>query len=778
MSITKIEKVKLYDIEICNLDDFINHTHPEINGYYDEEKYIDYWKPELRKVLEGVWGHDYNEEKDRGGYRFMTGSLYFFANYFGMERDHPNPSRPRYTGLPKLTTKDWYIDYALAEMDGFSGFEGDKNITCHKMIEKLELGIPLTHFEIGYMKQIEHNLKKEDGTYKKYMNPQEYLWQHFDKPMGKALYESEKMNILLLTSRRMGKSYHVISRALRGFVLQGARSLDDYREANTKFTCVFGAFSDTHTKENYSKFFAAHDFLDTIGSYQVDEFDDKPGDLDGSGFFWAPYSGEQKQGGLITDSLKEIGGKKTLEGRSKMSRVSYNKKSTAAVGFAANLYIGEEVGTWARFTPIHNANENATKVDFKFGSSIYIGTGGEIKYSQNVRKAFHNPESFGGVIFKNVWKTGGKGTSCFIPTYYHKLSYYDELGNHKLDAAFEDAMSEREKKEKIGGSEFTDHIADHPMIYDDIFMQSSRGYLPIARSSAKLSTIEAVNFSERGIQKGRFIWPDTNKKIVHFERDNKLIPFLNRKDIENAKDSGDKFGAHLLYSPPEPGDLCATIYDPTDHDQGTSMNCVFTFRFNATYSDLKMGMLAEWIGRTGSTKKDDFEAIKQTLYFESLLCGELNNPHLDSTLEEKGLFDIAHPSPEDAVRTFHHGFKNKYWHGLHKLAHFNIKMEKLTGEWLKTKIGERKTHSGKYVDIQIIDVIESEMFHNDIVYYNDNDNFDMAMCIFILATVAKQYEIESLRNDDPISKNEAWDQVVDAYNSGEVYDNLNDLLWV
>ena len=80
----------------------------------------DYWTDHINKCLQGVWGHEYNEETKEGGYRWMPGNLFFYVNDTIIKMEE-SESR-EVICKPKLRDVEWYIFYALTVCDGFSGF--------------------------------------------------------------------------------------------------------------------------------------------------------------------------------------------------------------------------------------------------------------------------------------------------------------------------------------------------------------------------------------------------------------------------------------------------------------------------------------------------------------------------------------------------------------------------------------------------------------------------------------------------------------------------------
>ena len=182
-------------------------------------KYVDYWKEIKKKVVEGMWG------KESKGYRYCPGTLYFYCNLFTI-LDTNKKQKTRESVRPTMRLVEWVRAYNYLVCQGFSGYELDEEYSCDDvLLDEYKLNLVKernTEFKIERY----NNLLKPDGTYKKYVNPLEYCRRLFNKPMGRALYYCNALNMTELGSRGGGKSYWYAGLLARELLIDGAKYYD------------------------------------------------------------------------------------------------------------------------------------------------------------------------------------------------------------------------------------------------------------------------------------------------------------------------------------------------------------------------------------------------------------------------------------------------------------------------------------------------------------------------------------------------------------------------
>lgn len=183
------------------------------DAHPDSMQYLNYWKKHKKRCIEGFWSIDdadiqidvESEDKDiqktsSKYWRWMPSNLYFYVN-FGIILHQPEGAArtaPKKKVRPHLRDVEWEFFYNWAECRGFSGFEEDKEISCCRdLIEYAEGELTLD--------LLPKEVFKEDGTLKEYVPARTYLRRYHNKPMGKALWNNNGKNLLMLGSRGFGK---------------------------------------------------------------------------------------------------------------------------------------------------------------------------------------------------------------------------------------------------------------------------------------------------------------------------------------------------------------------------------------------------------------------------------------------------------------------------------------------------------------------------------------------------------------------------------------------
>lgn len=777
--VDEILPVDLFDIDLYNTIDFKQQEHPDINGHYDLEGYLEYWSEVMRKSIEGKWCHDYDEETGQGGWRFMTGHLWFFANVFKLKNDD------KMMVHPTLRAVDWYIGYLFAETDGFSGFADDEEYTCSEVVRKLELGKDLRLEERTIFEKSKEHLYKEDGiTLKKYVHCRKYLWGHFDRPMGQALHFNEKSNLLMIAGRRLGKTYHAISKLMRGYVTDGARTYDEYVNGNKRYTGALCDYGGTYTEGDFSKWDEAYDELATMGSYSVDTFENKEGDLDMMGFFWEPMTGSiKKLNTNFTNRNKERGRKAFIGKGSKMGRFSFGSGASAAVGDAPDDYLFEEVGTYPDFLGPHEKCDKATGSDYKNGTILSIGTGGNFQYVNNIKYPFYDPESIKCLKFPNLWNSISKEVACFIPYQYGKMSFYDEKGNYRKEEAFKQCLVERAEKAKFDEVVYREYTSECPMTLNDVFVPKGFSHLPKGRASEQLTKYEMKlkRSVEPLFKTGYFDWPDKTKEYVRFVEDANLKPIQNHEDIKKLdKGQGDRSGAFVMYEPKDPKGVYLTTVDPTLHKDGSSLACVIVFKISGSPGTMQFGIVGIWIGRHGDMKLDNEMGMKACLYYGGTLCPEMNVGNIVDDFIAYGHGDKLEPTPLKAIRTISPNYKSKFSYGVYKTPYLKDGFNRVTGRFLRTKVGETDI-DGEIGDVLLIDVMECEMVLNDVAFYTDSGNYDSLSALDVVALVVLErgisLEYNNLNSVNYGTTGEKLSQLyIDAISFGYEEDNISSLI--
>lgn len=753
-----LKPIHILPFKLHDISEFKIKEYPIIHP--DSAEYERFWIEEAKKCIEGHWGHDYNPETKEGGYRWCPGNLYFYVNMTEMEVDMDDNTKAWIT--PSLRDVEWYIFYGLAACDGFSGFEKDEEYTCFRSVGKLQNKEKLTVQDEHDLKKYEHILKKPNGEYKKYVNAKEYLYRTFDRPMGKAMYYNEARNLILLSTRRIGKSFSVNGGCiLYDFTFNGARNLRDYLDKKTNSTVVVGASDSTYTKELLGKFNHGYNYLKKhVGSYS-------DGVNSWNGCFWSPTSGSVKRsGGVITNAVPEKSGQGFIGAGSKIVNVSYHNNPNAGVGYGARRMIIEESGLLDNFKDVHGENSATQKGTRKYGYSIYIGTGGNVEKIQAIREAFLSPDSFECVGYEDLYTNSGNKIGMFIPCYYKNNQFRDEQGNLDVELSFQSEMDIREERKKEGSSAYEKHIISFPMHWKEMFMHSSGNIFPTDKLEHRVTELE-IGLWEKIAQTG---------DILYYDRDNTIVKWapvpknksgvIKRWGSENGLAEDKRQGSIVVYehpvdNRPDPtfkDPLYIVTYDPVRTDTsltgstGTSLASVLVFKawYLEELDTLQYNIVAEWIGRHNKLYQDHEIAFKLACYYDAKILPEINNEDILRYARQTNRMNMIHYKPATNPSELTKAGVSKS-RGVLVTKGMKPQLENFSNEVLKTVVSKRERIEGNIESldqIQMVEELPSLRLAEELLYYNRDGNFDHVSSFFLVGLWARSQDIKPIQRED------------------------------
>ena len=239
------------ELEIDNLVKSLEATYPKIQNlkqylinvpsYHPEDpRYIPFWKSEMKKIIEGVWGEEIHDGKTY--YRYCPGIIYFYGNYMTI-LDTDKKTKSRMVIKPFIRDIEWFRAYTYLEAQGFSGFDLDEEYSSDLRI----IQNPKELEEYRYDETDSQNVKysfNEKGM-KKFVPVREAIYKLYDKPMGKPVYANEAKNICEIGTRGGGKQlpHSEIIITPNGFTTMGDLKIGDVViGANGKPTNVTNKF--------------------------------------------------------------------------------------------------------------------------------------------------------------------------------------------------------------------------------------------------------------------------------------------------------------------------------------------------------------------------------------------------------------------------------------------------------------------------------------------------------------------------------------------------------
>ena len=715
-------------------------------------KFIKYWQQEKKRCIEGYWGVDdsnikctpLDEPTDKQTqWRYMPGKLYFYVNYGTIKHrpDYLPKTAPKIKIKPYLRDLEWAYYYVEIESRGFSGFSDDPELSSNENLLNSEFTdedlIHMCKDQDGEIIEIKYNnLFKKDGTRKEYINPREYIRRTFDKPMGLPVYENEAKNFMLLGARGGGKSFLTANTVAHEWLFDGARY---YNEASIKnpavVECLVGAAISSKSSEILSK---VKDILEEIpGRYSEEHvhpwYKESSGSL-GPNNFKNPWRHEYE---------KKVAGKWRKYGsKSKILHGTFTVENPeAAAGTRPGLIIVEEVGLCPNILTVHGSNEAAQMTDgvVKFGTSIYIGTGGNVEKIIESELIFRDPKGFSMLEFQDVWEGNGK-VGWFVPAYYMDGNYKDENGNTMLAEAIKVYEKRRLEKKKSKSSSSLDlEMMNYPLKPSEMFINKIGNRFPIAELKEHLTELKnnkkeyqdkhwlgQLVFNNKGELKFK---PDIDNKVI---REYPILDNKNKPGCLEIFEMPKRNMENIVF--PNRYLLGTDTYDDDDSTTN-SLGCILVM------DSWTKRIVAEFTGRP-STREFYETTRKLTMFYNGMNNYENNKKGLFWHYEKMKSLNRLAFTPEslrdEANITIRKTGNTKYGTPTTDgVKRYGIQL-------IELYLDEQA--SGKEEGISNVKTIRSEGLLRELISYNPDPsyNFDRIMAfIMLLIIVEDRYKINN-----------------------------------
>lgn len=464
------------------------------NHHPSSAKYISFWREQKKRCIEGFWGID--SKKDSGRiWRFMTPNLYFYVNFGTILHKSANAPKtsPKKKMRPYLRDLEWAFFYNYAEARGFSGFELDDEYTCNRDAELYHKGLKLqddVHFTC-----IDIN-----GDVKTFIPVRDYIRKKWDRPMGKPLYFNTAKNLLWLGARGGGKSYSVaVGVILHEILFDGVRDYDEESMRDLPVAEVFvGAAMASKSSEILKKTKMAMEELPGVWAKNTEDEVPSP--------FYKQMSGTLEPNNMKSawrhEYDKKVAGKwrKFGSGSHVYHGIWTTENPEAAAGTRPGVIVCDEIGLLSNSIQVHSSN-NACQVSDgteRFGSSVYMGTGGNVEKIVQTEIMFRDPEGFEFLAFEDEWENSGH-ICWFTPATYMDLSYKDDNGNTKESEAESHYLKRRERAKKARSKTALDlEMMNFPLVPSEMFLNIGASKFPVADIKFRYSELIAGDSKELG----------------------------------------------------------------------------------------------------------------------------------------------------------------------------------------------------------------------------------------------------------------------------------------
>lgn len=636
-------------MEFIRINNRNNFLISEVESYHPQSiMYSKYWKRHKKRCIEGFWSIDdkdiiinINEDVDETivseKWRFMPGNNYFYVN-FGtiLHQDEDGPkTAPKIKMRPALRDIEWEFYYNWLEARGFSGFDKDEKYTSNRELLDAFNGERVT---------FDKSCFNSNGKLKDFIPAKDYLRQLHGKPKGKALYQNEARNLLMLGARGFGKSYLVgVGVVLHEIIFDGAKEYTEETIKNPYKVEVFvGAAIAAKSADILDKTKVAMENLP--GAWGVNTKDYKP----------SPFY-KQMSGTLAPNNMKnswkheyqkKTGGIwKTQGSGSNVKHGIYTTENPeAAAGTRPGVMVVEEVGLCSNILTVHGSNTACQKEGiWKFGSSVYLGTGGNVEKVQETEILFRDPAGFDFLEFEDDLEGMGK-TGWFVPCIYAMNQFKDENGNTDTKRAYDYKLKERERKRKSKDpSALALEMMNYPLVPSEMFLNAKDSMFPIAELKEQLANVLANPYKfTNSYYYVDLIWTDSGKL---------KIEYLNQHGLEidyPIKDNKNRPGVICLFELPKKdinNEAVRNRYiqgtDTYDDDESSTNSLGSTW-----IMDMFTGRLvAEYTGRRGT--KEFYEITRKlNSFYNAKHNYEQNKKGLFTYYDQKNSTHLLCDTPE------------------------------------------------------------------------------------------------------------------------------------
>jgi hypothetical protein len=747
---------------IENNSDFIK-THPNLHP--SSSAYEVYWTEELTRLIYGYWGKE--ETKQGIRYRFIPPQLYYFINYHTMM---VTVKKQRIKSKPFL----WDINYTIMNLwfiaRGFSGFKDDPNYTSNYTVYLKEQKLKYPNnadIPLHLLETLTEDCYKENGTLKEYIDPLEYLNSTHKEPLGIPLYDNYSTNLFLFGSRGGGKSFMASAILEHEYLTDGAKSMEDFLAKRNKVEIFCGAPIASKSADLLDKF--------------KDSLDNLPGEYSNGREMFPPPFSRQSSGTLKVGNSKnpyrfhyekKIGNTTKVVGTGTLLKhETFKENKQAAVGGRYTVIVIEEVGLEDSLLTIHGANRSTQDLGTgKFGSSLYIGTSGDVDKVIETEIIFRDPEAYDFLSFNDIYE-GRNKIGFFLPAYYTNEMFKDKNGNTNIEKALEYEYYEREKAKKANNTVAYDElIMSRPIKPSEMFLSRTGNKFPIAMLREVQANNDKYQYKKHLRTIGNLI-PDKDYIFgVKFRADPDLrpidrFPHDQKSNLQSAWEFYEHPPAGLI-----PTNLYKIIYDPIkDEGGGTSLAAIYVYKSNNTIDNNGNELVAWWVGRYDMPEDIHLQCVLAAKYFNAQVMFENNIIDFKNYCMRTGNYHILAPTPKQIIEKAVKDPTMKYDVGVPMTNPLKQYALRLSQQWL---LEEKKKYVEELIDgtnreiiVRNLDTIKDDLLLEELIQYNDKGNFDRVSAFLLLMLWIEQDKELVIKETENIVKKSSLDFYQELHNN-------------
>jgi len=458
---------------------------------------------------------------------------------------------------------------------------------------------------------------------------------------------------------------------------------------------------------------------------------------------------------------KKSGGSwKTMGSGSNVKHGIYTiENPEAAAGGRYSVMVVEEAGLLPNALTVQGSND-ATMQDapWKFGSALWIGTGGNVDKIQEFEVMFRDPKGFSALPFDDVWEHSGQ-IGWFVPSIYAMNQYKDKNGNTNVEKALAVRNKIRKEKGKAkDSSALALEMMNYPLKPSEMFLNAKGSRFPQAELKDHLATVKSKpHYYHNAHYFGEFFWNTEGELKFEITSDAQLVREFPIKDNKN------KPGVVEIIVMPKKGADGQVIpgryvqgTDTYDDDDSTTKSLGSTFVLDLFTNKI----VAEYTGRRAT--KEFYEITRQlNIFYRTKHNYENNKKGLYSYYDYKKTTHLLADTPEslrDVVSTnvTRIGNQTKGTTASTPILAYGLRL--LESWLLEPAYGEAEDSN-----ILNLHTIENIGLIEELLNYNDKGNFDRVSAMVMLMVIRenelktvmekKEKRISDLAEDDFFSRN-------------------------
>lgn len=383
-------------------------------------------------------------------------------------------------------------------------------------------------------------------------------------------------------------------------------------------------------------------------------------------------------------------------------------------------------------TITYNSNDAAQNDSGeKFGTSLYVGTAGNIDKVAESQIIFGDPEGYDMLQFDNIWENEVNSKICwFIPATHMARKFKDKNGNTLVDKARAYFLQRRELRGRAASKRSLElEQMNYPLVPSEMFVNADKNPFPSrdlrSQYAQLLSNKKALNISY---------------KVEFFIKENGTIDFKNiaKKPIRlfplKNDDKADLSGCPEIFQMPvklDDGTIPSGIYiagfDPIDDDDNTDTKRSLQSFF--IMNRLTGELVFEYTGRTNLAAEFYEQCRRALLYFNGRCNYENNKKGFYGHMMNKASLHLLVETPEILLQKDYQKSRGVGNKSLGTNMNTDVKAWgiELILAWLVDKVPDDDTG-----EKMMLHTIKSPALLKELMLFNPDGNFDRVSALMTL----------------------------------------------